>query len=117
MLTKTGVTEMSCPGISGTNDLREDEVMDVKIPNGVLTNSLQEICAVDPPDPLYCNFDGMNWPKVGPRFSDIEWDLSRGKLSRRDELAVSSIVAAYRELVTCSRRKRAKVVRKLKRFR
>ena len=61
------------------------------------------------------HFDGMSWPLPGDdTHQDLEWVMRYAQPSRSDMLRAASIIAAYRELVTCTERKRRYVVRQIR---
>jgi hypothetical protein len=60
--------------------------------------------------------DGSVWPRTGdgPEHGDsLEWVLRYApeRLTRGDQLHLASIVAAYRELLSCTDRRRREVIR------
>lgn len=72
----------------------------------------------------YVAFDEMCWPTpmdatVASDETDLEWRLRYGVSDARldekqlesDRLSAASIVSAYRELLTCPREKRERVIR------
>jgi len=64
--------------------------------------------------------DGSVWPRTGdvPNDDDVslEWILRYApeRLTRGDQLHLASIVAAYRELLGCTERRRKEVVRAMR---
>ena len=78
---------------------------------------------------IYKSFDGMCWPNPGEEMAELEWRLRYKKLTTNrtnadssqytpdvdyhDCMAAAAIVGAYRELVTCSKAKRERVVKML----
>lgn len=60
-------------------------------------------------------FDGMTWPTAGERCGDREWTLRHAAPNPSDLMVAASVMAAYRELVTCPRSKREAVIRQLRR--
>lgn len=58
-------------------------------------------------------FGGMTWPLPD---DDLEWRLryAPDSLTRQDEMYLASLNSAYRELFTCNREKRERIVRELK---
>ena len=58
-------------------------------------------------------FDGMTWPLPD---NDLEWRLryAPDSMTRQDEMHLASMNSAYRELIVCSREKREKIVRELR---
>lgn len=64
---------------------------------------------------MYKHFDEMSWPVPGEKMEGLEWRLRHlQKIDRTDLVAAASVISAYSELVKCSSRKRACVIRKLK---
>lgn len=70
--------------------------------------------------PRYRQVGDSTWPTPGDATNDsdcgLEWILrySPERLTRGDQLHLASIVAAYRDLLTCTSRRRAEVVRSLR---
>ena len=62
--------------------------------------------------PLFANFGEMSWPMPSERLADVESKLRHcpGEASQCDMMLAASVLAAYRELVLCSSRKRAVVI-------
>lgn len=66
--------------------------------------------------------DGSVWPRTGdpaPNDEDsnsLEWVLRYApeRLTRGDQLHLASIVAAYRELLSCTDRRRREVIRAMR---
>lgn len=58
----------------------------------------------------------MHWPRAGNRCGDIEWKMRHApdSLTSSDLLVAASILAAYRELIFCTREKRQAVVAALR---
>jgi len=59
--------------------------------------------------------DGSVWPRPGdmPDGDGLEWALRYApeRLTRGDQLHLASIVAAYRELLSCTDQRRREVIR------
>lgn len=65
--------------------------------------------------PFSVHFDGMSWPRPGDDTDpDLEWVMRYAQPSRSDMLRAASIIAAYRELLTCTDRKRRYVIRQIR---
>ena len=60
------------------------------------------------------NFDGMAWPNAYPEMGDLENRLRFGEAQEGDAMMAATIIAAYRELLTCRAGKRAAIVRALR---
>jgi hypothetical protein len=71
-------------------------------------------------NPRFRKVGDSTWPTPGDGEADdevsLEWVLRYApeRLTRGDQLHLASIVAAYRELLTCTSRRRAEVVRSLR---
>lgn len=60
-------------------------------------------------------FDDMTWPTAGEACGDLEYALRHGDdVTRTEAVCAATVLAAYRELVTCPRSKREAVVRRLR---
>jgi hypothetical protein len=59
--------------------------------------------------------DGSVWPRTGDMANgdSLEWVLRYApeRITRGDQLHLASIVSAYRELLTCTDRRRREVIR------
>lgn len=53
----------------------------------------------------YLNFDGMTWPNPADP-NDVEWALRYGEPTREQRMVAASFIAAYRQLVADSQRRR-----------
>jgi hypothetical protein len=61
----------------------------------------------------YVQFDGMCWPAPGKRLDELEHSLRYGGNNGPDALLIASYLSAYRELVSCPKRKREHVIRQI----
>ena len=77
---------------------------------------------ITPTRETYRHFDGMSWPYPGDELSHIE-DLLRNSyqyrpgdsgITRKQELLIASVLAAYRELIWSTGSKRNRVIKELR---
>ena len=62
------------------------------------------------------HFSGMCWPCPGEGLHDLEWQLRNAPKDAifSGRWTAASVLAAYRELITCEPSKRERVVRELR---
>lgn len=60
--------------------------------------------------------DDMIWPNAGVDLDDLEWQLRYGAMPPTS-VSTAGIISAYRELLTCTVKKREYIVGELKKRR
>lgn len=66
---------------------------------------------------LYTGIDDMTWPNIGERSGELEWMARYANPDREELVGMASIISAYRELLTCSAKKREMIVKELRKAR
>lgn len=62
----------------------------------------------------YRTFDGMCWPVPGESLEEIAWRAIHATPTNTDLLVMSSVVAAYTELIRIPQKRRNEIIRELR---
>lgn len=63
---------------------------------------------------LYAKIGEMVWPCPGRELDDVEYSLRHGTPTRSQLMVAASVMAAYRQMILDTAKKRAYVVRSLR---